>query len=265
VIVREVPGADGLGDAISPYGYPGATVSGEGEPPEPGAIDWSAAGLVSVFARDRLASPPFLRGATERSLVQVHDPATPRRLRSRFAEQIRRNERLGYAVEAVPSAAVTAEGRDAFHALYTETMRRAHAAERYLFAPSYFERILAFEDSWLLLATAPGGETAAGAVAARSDGLLHYYLGGTADGHRDASPFKNVVASMVALADELGLPLNLGGGLRPGDGLEGFKRAFANAELPFHTHEVVSDRAAYDRLAAGRSDAEFFPAYRAPA
>jgi hypothetical protein len=102
-------------------------------------------------------------------------------------------------------------------------------------------------------------------VAARSDGLLHYYLGGTADSHLDASPFKNVVASMTALADELALPLNLGGGLRAGDGLEDFKRAFANAELPFHTHEIACDAAAYERLAGGRNDADFFPAYRAPA
>jgi hypothetical protein len=265
VIVREIPDAEGLSDAISPYGYPGATVSGAGEPLGPGEVEWSATGLVSLFARDRIGPPPFLRGATERSLVQVHDPARPPHLRSRFAEQIRRNERLGYAVEAIPSGAVAAERRDEFHALYTETMRRAGAAQRYLFAPSYFERILAFEDSWLVLASGPGGETAAGAIAARSDGLLHYYLGGTADSHLDASPFKNVVASMTALADELALPLNLGGGLRAGDGLEDFKRAFANAELPFHTHEIACDAAAYERLAGGRNDADFFPAYRAPA
>ncbi len=69
---------------------------------------------------------------------------------------------------------------------------------------------------------------------------------------------------MLDLADELALPLNLGGGLEPGDGLERFKRGFANAEGPFRTHEVVCDHDAYAELAGtGRERAGgFFPAYR---
>ena len=134
-------------------------------------------------------------------------------------------------------------------------MRRADAAERYFFARSYFDAVLAFERSWLLVGQR-GGEVGAAAIAAVSDGVLHYYLGGTADAARDASPFKNVVAAMLDLADELELPLNLGGGVTAGDGLEEFKRGFANAELPFRTHEVVCDpagvRAARRRPRRGR-------------
>jgi hypothetical protein len=71
------------------------------------------------------------------------------------------------------------------------------------------------------------------------------------------------VVAMLDLADELGLPLNLGGGVTPGDGLERFKRGFANSELTFHTHEIVCDRGEYDRLSAGIDAGGFFPAYRA--
>ena len=39
---------------------------------------------------------------------------------------------------------------------------------------------------------------------------------------------KNVVARLVEHAAELGLPLNLGGGIARGDALEEFKRGFAN-------------------------------------
>ena len=71
---------------------------------------------------------------------------------------------------------------------------------------------------------------------------------------------------MLDLADELGLPLNLGGGVAPGDGLEEFKRGFANAELPFLTHEVVCDRGGLRAaLPAGVEAGGFFPAYRARA
>ena len=90
----------------------------------------------------------------------------------------------------------------------------------------------------------PATETRlAGAIAVASDGYLHYYLGGTADGPSRDSPMKNLFAAMIALAAELGLPLNLGGGLDPGDSLEEFKRGFANGEAPFRTHELVCDPA----------------------
>ena len=78
------------------------------------------------------------------------------------------------------------------------------------------------------------------------------------------SPFKNVVDAMLGLADELEVRLNLGGGVQGGDGLEDFKRGFANAELPFHTHELVCDPSTYAQLSEGRPDGGYFPRYRAP-
>jgi hypothetical protein len=264
LIVREVPGAEAL-DAISPYGYPGAvTATTAKDPPDPATIDWSATGLVSVFARERIGGAPWLAGARERSLVQVHDPSLPAGIRARVVEQIWRNRRLGYEVELVPGPSTDRDQRLAFHSLYTETMRRAQAAARYLYPLAYFESVLGFERSWLLLAHA-GGDVAAGAVLGVSDSVLHYYLGGTAEAHLGDSPFKNVVHAMIELADELGIMLNLGGGVRAGDGLEEFKRGFANSALPFRTHEVVCDPVFYERLGEGRPDADYFPHYRAPA
>ena len=143
-------------------------------------------------------------------------------------------------------------------------MERTAAARRYFFEPDYLAGVLGDSRSWLALCRAPDGSAAAGAIVARSDELLHYYLGGTAEGHLSRSPFKNVVDAMVELSDGLGIPLSLGGGVSPGDGLEDFKRGFANAELPFHTHEVVCDEEVYRRLSAGRAAGSFFPAYRAP-
>ena len=262
MLVREIPGTE-LSDGISPYGYPGAAVHPDaGSPPDPAGIDWSSTGLVSVFARERIGEEPCLARATPRSVVQVHDPARPRSTRSRFGEQIRRNRKLGYRIEVLEGPQTSVEERASFHAAYTETMRRAKAAERYFFDPGYLGTILGFERSWLLLGRSPEGATAAVAIAALSDGLLHYYLGGTAEAHLGDSPFKNVVEAMIELAGELGITLNLGGGVRPGDSLEDFKRGFANGELPFRTHEIVCDPEAYGRLSAGREDSGFFPLYR---
>jgi Acetyltransferase (GNAT) domain len=262
LLVREIPASESL-DAISPYGYPGAVIEGSGHPATPAEVDWTGSGLVSIFARERLEGEPWLAGARERSAVLLHDPARPRRVRPRLAEQIRSNERRGWSVERVRGPEATAEQRAAFERAYEQTMRRTEAAERYFFSSDYFTSVTSFADSWLLLATSGDGEVGAGAIAARSDAMLHYFLGGTAEEQLAESPFKNVVEAMMGLADELELPLNLGGGVRPGDGLEAFKRGFANFELPFRTHEVVCDEQEYARLSGQRPQGAFFPAYRA--
>lgn len=264
LIVRPIEGSDRL-DAASPYGYPGARTDGKGTI-APGEVDWSETGLVSVFLRDRIGGDVSLAGGTLRTEVQVADPRRPSGLRKRLGQQIRRNERRGWKLAAEPAAAAEPSDLVAFERAYAETMRRTEAAERYLFESSYFERLLAAEPAWLLLAGREGEPPSAGAIAVRSDGHLHYYLGGTADAALDDSPMKNLFAAMTSLAGELGISLNLGGGVTPGDSLDRFKRGFANATAAFHTHEVICDADAYERLRAraGAAPAGFFPAYRAP-
>jgi hypothetical protein len=263
LIVREIEGT-GKRDAISPYGYPGL-VESEGTPPtlDPSKVDFSATGLVSVFLRHRLGSPP-LAGATERIHVQLADPALPPKSRPSDRRQVRKNLGAGYELSLVPGPDTTAAQRGGFLDVYEQTMRRTAAAAHYFFAAAYFERVFEAERTWLVLATAPGGDLAAASLAAVSDGLLHYYLSGSADAHLRDSPMKNVVASLIEHAAELRLPLNLGGGLAPGDALEEFKRGFANRTEPWHSSEIVCDRAAYERLSAGREAGGFFPAYRVP-
>jgi Acetyltransferase (GNAT) domain len=277
LIVREIPGTDER-DAISPYGYPGIVVrerasdidhtrvGSMSDAPDPGsldpaAIDFSATGLVSVFLRHALSPPPLSRSA-ERSVVQIADPALPPKSRASDRNRINRNRRDGYTVELVAGPQASAGQRAGFLAAYEQTMRRAAAAERYFFGAAYFERILESDRAWLALALAPGGDVAAASLTVRSDGFLHYYLSGSADAHLRASPMKNLLAALIELAAEQGLPLNLGGGLSGGDALEEFKRGFANREQPWRVSEIVCDREAYDRLSAGRPSTGFFPKYR---
>jgi hypothetical protein len=258
LIVRSIAGSDRL-DAISPYGYPGAT-GDYADPIDPAAIDWSGTGLVSVFLRDRIGAQ-CLTGGTLRNHVHVAEGDSG--IRKRLREQIRRNERRGISTRLVPGREAEMGDLDGFERAYGETMARAGAAERYLYPTSYFGRLLGSDRSWLVLAERDGG-TLAGAIAGASDGYLHYYLGGTVDEALSDSPMKNLFAAMISLGEELGLPLSLGGGLSPGDSLDEFKRGFANGEAPFHTHELVCDPAAYEALVAEAPPAPegFFPAYR---
>jgi hypothetical protein len=258
VILRSIEGSERV-DAISPYGYPGATGPYEA-PIDPSEIDWSETGLVSVFVRDRIGAE-CLSGGTLRNHVHVAEGDSG--IRKRLREQIRRNERRGWEVEVIGGPGADGAARSSFERAYGETMARTGAAERYLYPSEYFEGLLKSERSWLVLGAREGGRLA-GAIAVASDGYLHYYLGGTADEALADSPMKNLFAAMISLGTELGLPLSLGGGLTPGDSLDSFKRGFANGEAPFRTHELVCDPPAYEELAAGSEPAPegFFPAYR---
>lgn len=260
LLVREIEGT-GERDAVSPYGYPGLV--GSIQELDPAAIDFSATGLVSVFVRHVLGLSP-LAGATERNVVQIADPALPHKSRPSDRRQIRRNLEAGYTLELVPGTETTPAQRAAFLAAYEQTMRRTGAAEHYFFGAGYFDRILEADRTWLAFATAPGGEIAAASIAAVSDGYLHYYLSGSLDSHLRNAPMKNVVTLLVGHSDELGLPLNLGGGISAGDALEEFKRGFANRQETWLTSELVCDEEKYAQLSAGREADAFFPTYRAP-
>jgi hypothetical protein len=281
LIVREIPGTD-QHDAVSPYGYPGLiesdgrrggvrgtlpAVSPADTPPppptlEPSAIDWTATNLVSVFIRHALGPSP-LANATERNVVQIADPALPPKSRPSDRRQVRRNLEAGYGLDLVPGPETTQQQRSTFLTAYEQTMRRTGAAEHYFFSAAYFDRILEADRTWLALATTPDGEVAAASIAAVSDGYLHYYLSGTADSHLRDAPMKNVVTRLVEHSRELGLPLNLGGGISAGDALEEFKRGFANRQQAWLTSELICDEEKYAELSAGRKAEGFFPAYRA--
>ncbi len=270
----------GVLDASSPYGYPGLVEGGRGDarlsnsgeaqpgipsaPLDPGEIDFSATGLVTIFIRHTLLEPVPLAGTSERNVVQIADPELPRKSRGSDRNRVNKNRKLGYETKLIPGPQTTAEQRAGFLAAYEQTMRRTGAAERYFFGAAYFDRLLASPRTWLALALAPGGDVAAASILAESDGFLHYYLSGSADAQLRDSPMKNVVSALVDLAEERGQPLNLGGGLSRGDALEEFKRGFANRELAWRTSELVCDRDAYRRLSADREGGGFFPAYRAP-
>ncbi len=265
LIVREVPGG-GI-DALSPYGYPGIGLHGSPPVPiDPEEIDFAATGLVSAFIRHTLAGTPPLTGAQPRNLCLLADPALDPKSRMSDRQQIRKNLKRGYWIETTPGPETGHGLRQDFLRSYTQTMDRTGAADRYYFPAEYFDRILSSPCTWLLVAREPDGAMAAASIAAVSDGLLHYYLSGTADEFLRDSPMKNLLAGMIEFAGGMDLPLNLGGGITPGDRLEEFKRGFSNREQQWFTSELICDPNAYEELtreAGVEAGSTFFPAYRA--
>jgi hypothetical protein len=260
LIRREIPDGGGY-DAISPYGYPGGLLHGEA--PHVSDVDFASTGLVSLFLRERLGAS-VLGGGIVRAPVLVHDPSSARAVHRRVVTTARSNERSGYHLETLPGPAVDAELLEEFADAYAQTMRRAGAADRYFFSTDYLRACLDFRGSWLVVVRGPDEDLASAAIAAQSDRHVHYFLGATADAHRSASPAKNAMIGLLDLSDRLAVPLNLGGGMSPGDGLHAFKERFANAQDFAVTHGVVCDADTYAALADGLETTDFFPAYRAP-
>lgn len=259
IIRREIPSGRGW-DAISPYGYPGGSSTGAAL--DLAGVDLSQIDIVSLFLRDRVGSHT-LRCGRRRSELFIHDPALPRRTRESILRAVRKNESAGYRSEAIHGSQVDRTTLVDFAQCYTQTMLRAGAKARYFYSKEYFQKCLDFEGSWLVATWAPDASLASGMLIVRSDGLLHYYLGGNADEHRNSSPSKNAYIETIALADRLSLPVNFGGGMTPGDGLETFKRGFSNCRQSFVTHELICDPNAYAKLVGLASSGTFFPAYRA--
>nr|WP_242588514.1 GNAT family N-acetyltransferase [Corallococcus macrosporus] len=262
LIVRPIEGTP-YRDAISPYGFPGAAQNGLQEVAKE-AVDWTETGLVSIFVRDRVSGPRCFAGGTERNEVFFIDPRLPVEFREMHYRHIRRNLRLGFVSTAREAREVPREEREGFQVAYRQTMVREGASARYFFSDTYFEELFASPSAWLVTTHAPEGGVASSALCVRSDGMLHYYLGGTMDAHLPRSPAKNVFGTLAELCTRLGVPLHLGGGVKPGDSLEQFKRSLSNASSRLHTHELICEPELYALLSEGHAGGDFFPAYRAP-
>ena len=76
---------------------------------------------------------------------------------------------------------------------------------------------------------------------------------------------KNVVAALVELAAELGLPLNLGGGISPGDRARGVQARLRQPRAALaHLGDRLRPRRPTRGSQRGRERGrDFFPAYRA--
>ncbi len=223
-------------DAISPYGYPGVAADGSARRGRearstPTTIDFPRPGWSAIFLRHALGAP----AARRRRRAQRGPDRRPRACRRRAAAATASRSAATCAADTRSrSCPARRRRRASARASSPPTSRRCAAPmppSATSSAPPTSTASSRRSAPGSRSRGAPAGEIAAASIAALSDGFLHYYLSGSADSHLRDSPMKNVVAALIDLAAEPGLPLNLGGGISPGDRLEEFKRGFANREL----------------------------------
>ena len=285
IVLRDIPGADGLRDAVSPYGYPGPLFLG-GIDTAFGAAASAAivarlreAGVVSLFVRTHPLLNRDLGGLASAGTIVEHGETVSIDLtasteaiwsatQSGHRNEINRAIRAGAHAHLDPEWAHEA----AFVDLYRATMHRLGASARYLFGLDYVRSLRAVLGPRLHLCVVElDGALAAAGLFTETCGIVQYHLSGSDPAFARQSPTKLMLHYIRGLMKERdNRVLHLGGGLQGAeDSLFRFKAGFSNQRQPFRTWRVVVDPDRYAALARAThpgtdpADASgFFPIHR---
>jgi hypothetical protein len=142
------------------------------------------------------------------------------------------------------------------------------ASASYAFTPATWTALLDLDDTFLLGVESDDGEVVAACLFAATPHCGEYLFGiSRPEGRTFTAPLIWAAAGRMA---ERGVPLlNLGGGVRRGDGIAEFKERFGAERLPLGALRQVYRPEVYDRLCrdAGADPDDrtgYFPAYRRP-
>jgi hypothetical protein len=158
--------------------------------------------------------------------------------------------------------------RSLFLDRYAEFMASRGAAPVYGFSRATLEELLSL-DNVMLIGAGDGEEPEAVAVFAYTPAVADYLFGVSLPGGEHHSGV--LVWEGVRRLQELAIPvLNLGGGVRSGDGVADFKRRFGAAPVPLtrlrHVYDPDRFEALCRRAGADPTDwSRYFPPYRAAA
>ena len=158
----------------------------------------------------------------------------------------RRAEREGVRIFAATEAGHVHE----FHRIYTETMKRNDAAQKYYYPVSFFQAIFnrLREHARFVLAEKDGRIIAA-TLYLHDDQDVFSYLGGADHAYQAVRPTNAIIHDTILWAKrQEKLRLVLGGGYRPGDGISRFKATFSPLRACFSTFRKIRHPEAYTSL-----------------
>jgi serine/alanine adding enzyme len=274
-------------DATSPYGYSGVYASPTLSPDDVQRA-WRSVrrelrerNVVSVFLRQSPLVPqaaipfPHVPVVTGHPTVgmDVRDPAAAwDEMAGRSRNKVRRARKLGYRVEIAPAQLGDLMVGGDFRRLYEETMRRRQAGDAYFFPDQYYTRLLTGLGPQLLLARGLDAEDSVQSVALfmHHGDYTHYHLSGSSAAAGSSGLNNLLIWTMAEHSADLGASvLHLGGGMKAGDALEGFKSSFGPHRYSYSATGVVINPTAYETLVREQrgdaADVGYFPAYRAGA
>ena len=277
-------------DATTPYGYGGIYASRELSEKDI-ADRWNDTKelleeleVVSVFFR----SAPFLdaprltelqlEGLSARAISETFAVETSNEedawkcLKGAVRTAVRKAHASGLSCEISDVPADLATESHPFRGLYQATMERLTASEQYFFTNEYFKHLIALGSEGLKVAEVRdsyGLSVAAALILLDGQGTVHYHLSGSQPDAARMGANNLLLWEIIRWASANGFrQFHLGGGVRPGDGLEKFKRSFGGKPLPFEVANLIVHPTRYEELADERNThgepGQFFPAYRRP-
>lgn len=271
-------------DLVSPYGYPGIVYNEN----TPTAIiiealkqfhtEAEACGYVSSFIRLHPLYNTFQPAKLPNITHHAHGPTVSINLslpianiRQSYSQNHKRHVRKLHNKQYCSEVNNWSQ-LPAFIELYTQTMQRKHAQQRYFFSPEYFQQLRnILKDSLMLVSvTDTKGEVASAGLFTLIKGLAQFHLGGTAESSLKDSPSKLMMDAAIEACKLQGAhTLHLGGGYGSGnaDGLFRFKSGFGSQLHEFSTLRFIhlSDKYAQLLQSKGLKSKEtgaYFPEYR---
>lgn len=295
LLFRELP-AEGLTDALTPYGYGGLMLAEDAEWPSPEQViglltelqKWCRANdVVSIYVRLH----PLLRqerwlaveGNADFDLhrltqtigldlsnwdVEREAISTLSKGRRSDLKYARKSLRISWASEG----GTQVRDLQIFRDLYEGRMTEIGASRFYHFSEEYYSALLEGLGDALDICIAWAGTEAVGAALFMTDRVnAHYHLSASSAVGREHKATTLILNAAAGMARSKGCRrLHLGGGAAPGDTLAAFKESFGGEVFEYFTLGIVGDRVRYDELVRRRfeqqgspSAAYFFPAYRA--
>ncbi len=209
-----------------------------------------------------------------REIVYVDLTKTAEEIWTRsFSSDARRQTKQGQRAGVRVRRAVSTDDVREFHRLYTQTMERRDATDRYFYPFEYFlgffETMAA--NAFFVLAEYEG-RVVAGGLFFQDRTELHWHLSAADREYGHVRPVNVYLYETICQALGQGRErMIMGGGYQKGDGVFHFKANFSPLRARFFTYRRVHDAAAYAALtgawsgfhSGARPRDDFFPAYRA--
>jgi hypothetical protein len=247
---------EGLRDLVSPYGFGGilATDMENGAPASPGGWKafWRANGAVTAYIMQhplsRLANDVGEGGeVTEMHRLFQIDLARSieelwQAMHSAHRYQVRHDEASGTIEILCDEAGL----KQALFALYPQTLDRLQASKVYYFGRTTLEALASMKGALIVGARDADTVQAVSLFLSTPHGADYFLNAATQEGRKYSRSF--VWKAIKELKNRSVPSLNLGGGVRPGDSLEAFKRRFGGSPVSGQVLRQVFDPEKYTYL-----------------
>ncbi|OFY51426.1 MAG: hypothetical protein A2W85_09805 [Bacteroidetes bacterium GWF2_41_31] len=270
-------------DLVSPYGYPGILYNEDTstaliiEALKQFHTEAAACGYVSSFIRlhplyntFQLAKLPNITYHAHGPTVSINTSLPMANIRQSYSQNHKRHLRKlhdrGYSMEVNNWSQLPN-----FIDLYTQTMQRKHAQQRYFFSPEYFKQLKQLlKDSIMLVSVSDSkGEMASAGLFTMVNGLAQFHLGGTSEAFLKESPSKLMMDAAIEACKGKDIhTLHLGGGYGSSnaDGLFRYKSGFGHQIHQFSTLRFIHLPENYNQLIQYNANTKlagaYFPEYR---